>query len=150
MRRLVLETSSVLYTLLSDAFLQQAPQMHTVAATIDAVICAATLDRSPEATAQAGCAHRLGLIKTGMAKPAPQSLDRFAALNPPAHNESLCPRRRCGVIQRADISRYCTLAESVQAAALYVVHVSATAAVAALAASRPPGLPMYGETLHQF
>src|SRR4051812_15920241 len=78
-RRLVLETSG-----LAEAFLEQALRAHAVAATIDAVIGGATLDRFPEATAQAACADRLVLTKTDLATPSPQLLDRFAALNPTA------------------------------------------------------------------
>ncbi|MGZ5153106.1 MAG: amidohydrolase family protein, partial [Burkholderiales bacterium] len=37
-----------------------------------------------------------------------------------------------------------------EGAALYMVHVSAATGVAALAASRARGFPMYGETLHQY
>jgi dihydropyrimidinase len=42
------------------------------------------------------------------------------------------------------------LAENVEAAALYMVHVSAATGVAAIAASRVRGFPIYGETLHQY
>ena len=42
------------------------------------------------------------------------------------------------------------LAENVEGAALYMVHVSAATGVAALEASRARGFPMYGETLHQY
>src|SRR5438876_10506131 len=42
------------------------------------------------------------------------------------------------------------LAENVEGAALYMVHVSAATGVAAIAASRARGYPMYGETLHQY
>jgi dihydropyrimidinase len=42
------------------------------------------------------------------------------------------------------------LAENVEGAALYMVHVSAATGVAALESSRAEGFPMYGETLHQY
>ncbi len=42
------------------------------------------------------------------------------------------------------------LAENVEGAALYMVHVSAATGVAALESSRARGFPMYGETLHQY
>ena len=42
------------------------------------------------------------------------------------------------------------LAENVEGAALYMVHVSAATGVAAIAASRARGFPIYGETLHQY
>ena len=42
------------------------------------------------------------------------------------------------------------LAENIEGAALYMVHVSAATGVAAIAASRARGFPIYGETLHQY
>jgi G3E family GTPase len=89
-QRLVLETSGlaepspILYTLSADAFLERALQVHAVAATIDAVIGAATLDRFPEATAQAACADRLLLTKTDLASPSSGLLQRLETLNPAA------------------------------------------------------------------
>ena len=89
-RRLALETSGlaepspILYTLSADAFLEQALRVHRVVATIDAIAGAATLDRFPEATAQAACADRLLLTKTDLASPPPELLQRLAALNPTA------------------------------------------------------------------
>ncbi|MEJ0015927.1 MAG: GTP-binding protein [Acetobacteraceae bacterium] len=89
-RRLVLETSGlaepspILYTLSADAFLEQALRVHAVVATIDVVTGAATLDRFPEATAQAACADRLLLTKTDLAAPPPLLLQRLADLNPTA------------------------------------------------------------------
>jgi dihydropyrimidinase len=47
-------------------------------------------------------------------------------------------------------NRIIRLAENVEGAALYMVHVSAAAGVEAIAASRRRGLPIYGETLHQY
>jgi dihydropyrimidinase len=47
-------------------------------------------------------------------------------------------------------NRVIRLAENVEGAALYMVHVSAAAGVAAIAASRGRGFPIYGETLHQY
>jgi dihydropyrimidinase len=47
-------------------------------------------------------------------------------------------------------NRVIKLAESVEGAALYMVHVSAATGVAAIGASRARGFPMYGETLHQY
>ncbi len=89
-RRLVLETSGlaepspILYTLSADAFLEQALQVHAVVTTIDAVAGAQTLDRFPEATAQAACADRLLLTKTDLATPSPVLIERLEALNPAA------------------------------------------------------------------
>jgi dihydropyrimidinase len=42
------------------------------------------------------------------------------------------------------------MAENVEGAALYMVHVSAATGVAAIAGSRARGFPIYGETLHQY
>jgi G3E family GTPase len=89
-RRLVLETSGlaepspILYTLSADAFLERALQVHAVATTIDAVVGAQTLDRFPEATAQAACADRLLLTKTDLAAPSAALIERLGALNPAA------------------------------------------------------------------
>jgi dihydropyrimidinase len=47
-------------------------------------------------------------------------------------------------------NRIIRLAENVAGAALYMVHVSAASGVAAIAASRARGFPIYGETLHQY
>src|ERR1700680_2969527 len=46
--------------------------------------------------------------------------------------------------------RVLRLAESVPGTALYMMHVSAAAGVAAVAEARGKGLPVYGETLHQY
>jgi dihydropyrimidinase len=46
--------------------------------------------------------------------------------------------------------RILRLAESVPGTALYMMHVSADAGVAAIAEARGKGLPVYGETLHQY
>jgi dihydropyrimidinase len=48
------------------------------------------------------------------------------------------------------LNRVIRLAENVEGAALYMVHVSAATGVAAIAASRARGYPIYGETLHQY
>ena len=47
-------------------------------------------------------------------------------------------------------NRVIRLAENVEGAALYMVHVSAATGAAAIAASRGRGFPIYGETLHQY
>src|SRR6266404_5944817 len=47
-------------------------------------------------------------------------------------------------------NRVIRLAANIAGAALYMVHVSAATGVAAIAASRAQGYPMYGETLHQY
>lgn len=46
--------------------------------------------------------------------------------------------------------RIIRLAENVEGAALYIMHVSAAAGVAAIQESRSKGYPIYGETLHQY
>jgi len=46
--------------------------------------------------------------------------------------------------------RILRLAESVPGTALYMMHVSAATGVAAIAEARAKGLPIYGETLHQY
>jgi dihydropyrimidinase len=52
--------------------------------------------------------------------------------------------------EELSFNRVIRLAENVEGAALYMVHVSAATGVAALEASRGRGFPMYGETLHQY
>src|SRR6478609_8019292 len=52
--------------------------------------------------------------------------------------------------EELSFNRVIRLAERVEGAALYMVHVSAATGVAALAGSRARGFPMYGETLHQY
>jgi dihydropyrimidinase len=47
-------------------------------------------------------------------------------------------------------NRVIRLAENIEGAALYMVHVSAATGVAAITQSRARGFPMYGETLHQY
>jgi dihydropyrimidinase len=47
-------------------------------------------------------------------------------------------------------NRVIRLAENVEGAALYMVHVSAATGAAAIARSRAQGFPIYGETLHQY
>lgn len=51
-----------------------------------------------------------------------------------------------------DISfrRVIRLAENIEGAALYMMHVSAATGVSAIAESRARGFPIYGETLHQY
>ena len=89
-QRLALETSGlaepspILYTLSADAFLEQSLRVNTIVAAIDCVTGATTLDRFPEATAQAACADRLLLTKTDLAPPSDDLLQRLAALNPAA------------------------------------------------------------------
>ena len=46
--------------------------------------------------------------------------------------------------------RVIRLAENVEGAALYMMHISAAAGIEAVAQSRAQGYPIYGETLHQY
>ena len=52
--------------------------------------------------------------------------------------------------EELSFNRVIRLAESVEGASLYMVHVSAATGVAAIARSRSRGFPIYGETLHQY
>ncbi len=87
-RRIALETSGladpapVLYTLSADAFLEAALRLDRVVTTVDVVLGAATLDRYPEAVAQAAVADLLLLTKTDMASIPESLVQRLAALNP--------------------------------------------------------------------
>ena len=87
-RRIALETSGLadpaptLYTLSADAFLEAALRLDRVVTTIDAVVGAPTLERYPEAVAQAAVADLLVVTKSDLA-PIPDGLvERLAALNP--------------------------------------------------------------------
>jgi G3E family GTPase len=89
-RRVALETSGladpgpVLYTLSADAFLEASLRLDRVVTTVDAIAGPATLDRYPEAAAQAAVADLLLLTKTDLA-PVPDGLvQRLADLNPAA------------------------------------------------------------------
>ena len=72
-RRIALETSGladpgpVLYTLSADAFLEASLRLDRVVTTVDAIAGPATLDRYPEAVAQAAVADLLLLTKTDLA-----------------------------------------------------------------------------------
>lgn len=89
-RRIALETSGladpgpVLYTLSADAFLEASLQLDRVVTTVDAVAGAATLDRYPEAVAQAAVADLLLLTKTDLAAVPEALVHRLASLNPTA------------------------------------------------------------------
>ena len=89
-RRIALETSGLadpgptLYTHSADAFLEASLRLDRVVTTIDAALGEGTLDRYPEAVAQAAVADFLLLTKTDMS-PAPDNLlQRLASLNPMA------------------------------------------------------------------
>ena len=87
-RRIALETSGLadpgptLYTLSADAFLEASLRLDRVVTAIDAVVGAATLDRYPEAVAQAAVADLLVLTKTDLAPIPDELVERLASLNP--------------------------------------------------------------------
>ena len=89
-RRIALETSGLadpaptLYTLSADSFLEASLRLDRVVTTVDAVLGEGTLDRYPEATAQAAVADLLLLTKTDMAAASENLLQRLASLNPMA------------------------------------------------------------------
>jgi len=89
-RRIALETSGLadpgptLYTLSADSFLEASLRLDRVATTIDAVLGEGSLDRYPEAVAQAAVADLLLLTKTDLASVPDSLLQRLAALNPMA------------------------------------------------------------------
>ena len=74
----------VLYTLSADAFLEASLRLDRVVTTIDAVAGLATLDRYPEAAAQAVVADLLLLTKTDLAAVPGSLVQRLATLNPTA------------------------------------------------------------------
>jgi G3E family GTPase len=87
-RRIALETSGLadpgptLYTLSADAFLEASLRLDRVVTAIDAVVGAGTLDRYPEAVAQAAVADLLLLTKTDLAPVPDELVRRLASLNP--------------------------------------------------------------------
>jgi G3E family GTPase len=89
-RRIALETSGladpgpVLYTLSADAFLEASLRLDRVATTIDAVVGAATLERYPEAVAQAAVADLLLITKTDLVPVSDSLVRQLADLNPGA------------------------------------------------------------------
>jgi len=89
-RRVALETSGladpgpVLYTLSADAFLEASLRLDRVVTTIDVVAGPATLDRYPEAVAQAAVADLLLLTKTDVTTVPDGLVERLASLNPTA------------------------------------------------------------------
>jgi G3E family GTPase len=87
-RRIALETSGLadpgptLYTLSADVFLEASLRLDRVVTAVDAVLGNATLDRYPEAVAQAAVADLLLLTKTDMTPASPDLVQRLATLNP--------------------------------------------------------------------
>jgi len=86
-RRIALETSGladpapVLYTLSADAFLEASLRLDRVVTTIDGVLGAETLDRYPEASAQAAVADLLLITKTDLSPVSDELVQRLASLN---------------------------------------------------------------------
>ena len=86
-RRIVLETSGLadpgptLYTFSADAFLEASLWLDRVVTTIDAMIGAETLDRYPEAAAQAAVADLLLITKTDLSLVPDGLVQRLASLN---------------------------------------------------------------------
>jgi G3E family GTPase len=86
-RRIALETSGLadpgptLYTLSADAFLEASLRLDRVVTAIDAVVGAETLERYPEAAAQAAVADLLLITKTDLAPAADELIRRLAGLN---------------------------------------------------------------------
>jgi G3E family GTPase len=86
-RRIALETSGLadpaptLYTLSADAFLEASLRLDRVVTTVDAVLGSQTLDRYPEATAQAAIADLLVVTKSDLAPISDDLTGRLAALN---------------------------------------------------------------------
>jgi len=86
-RRIALETSGladpgpVLYTLSADAFLEASLRLDRVVTTVDVIAGPATLDRYPEAVAQAAVADLLLLTKTDLVAVPDGLVQRLASLN---------------------------------------------------------------------
>jgi G3E family GTPase len=87
-RRIALETSGLadpaptLYTLSADAFLEASLRLDRVVTTIDAALAARTLERYPEAVAQAAVADLLVVTKSDLASIPDALVERLASLNP--------------------------------------------------------------------
>jgi G3E family GTPase len=86
-RRIALETSGladpgpVLYTLSADAFLEASLTLDRVVTTVDSLLGWETLDRYPEAVAQAAVADLLLVTKTDLSPVTGKLLQRLASLN---------------------------------------------------------------------
>jgi G3E family GTPase len=86
-RRIALETSGladpgpVLYTLSADAFLEASLRLDRVVTTIDGLLGVETLDRYPEAAAQAAVADLLLITKTDLSPVPDELVQRLAWLN---------------------------------------------------------------------
>jgi len=60
------------------------------------------------------------------------------------------PRCTTRFPRNLSFNRVIRLAANIEGAALYMMHTSAATGVAAIAAARAKGVPIYGETLHQY
>lgn len=89
-RRIALETSGladpgpVLYTLSADAFLEASLRLDRVVTAVDAVLGVQTLERYPEAVAQAAVADFLLVTKTDLTAIPDELMRQLASLNPTA------------------------------------------------------------------
>jgi G3E family GTPase len=89
-RRVVIETSGlaepapILYTLAADAYLEHMLRCHRVVTVVDAVLGETTIERFPEATAQAVCADLLLISKTDLEPDTAALRRRLETLNPGA------------------------------------------------------------------
>ncbi|HKS89455.1 MAG TPA: GTP-binding protein [Stellaceae bacterium] len=89
-RRIAVETTGladpgpILFTLSTDAMLDQRLRLERVVTVVDAVAGAATLDRFAEAARQAAIADALVVSKTDLAPFGPELAERLDALNPGA------------------------------------------------------------------
>jgi G3E family GTPase len=86
-RRIALETSGladpgpVLYTLSADAFLEASLRLDRVVTAVDGLLGAETLDRYPEAAAQAAVADLLLITKTDLSRVSDDLVQRLVSLN---------------------------------------------------------------------
>jgi G3E family GTPase len=89
-RRVAIETSGlaepapILYTLAADAYLEHMLRCHRVVTVVDATLGVTTIERFPEATAQAVCADLLLISKTDLQPDTAALRQQLEALNPAA------------------------------------------------------------------
>jgi G3E family GTPase len=87
-RRVAIETSGlaepapILYTLAAEAYLEHMLRCDRVVTVVDAMFGEATIERFPEATAQAVCADVLLISKTDLQPASPILRQRLQSLNP--------------------------------------------------------------------
>jgi len=87
-RRVAIETSGlaepapILYTLAAEAYLEHMLRCDRVVTVVDAVLGETTIERFPEATAQAVCADLLLISKTDLQPASAELRERLQSLNP--------------------------------------------------------------------